>query len=143
MNKTYYRNSLKFDVLERINQLPGSVVLRTAIQDMASPRQVSRSLQALVEMGELIKLGCGVYAKAYRSERLNKPVIKDGFDVACREALTKLGVRWEPGWAEKAYNSGESTQVPVRTVIRLKSRFRGHLTYGNRKLLFENDTNAR
>lgn len=143
MNKTYYQNSFKFTVLTRINQLPGNVVLRADIQDMGSPRQISRSLQALVKMGELIKLGCGAYAKVYYSENLNRPIIKYGFDVVCREALTKLGIRWEPGWAEKAYNSGESTQVPARTVIRLKSRFRGQLSYGNRKLIFEKNINAR
>lgn len=143
MNKTYYQNSFKFTVLERINQLPGNVVLRTDIKDMGGPRQISRSLRALVEIGKLIKLGCGAYAKAYYSKNLNRPIIKDGFELACKEALTKLGIRWEPGWAEKAYNSGESTQVPVRTVIRLKSRFRGHLVYGNRKPIFENNLNAR
>jgi hypothetical protein len=141
--KKYYRNSLKFVILERIKQMPGNVVVRSEIKDMGKYREISRSLQALVEMGELIKIGCGAYAKARYSEYLNKPVIAAGFDLACREALTKLGVRWEPGTAEKAYNSGESTQVPVRTVVQLKSRFRGKLTYSNNKPIFENNTNAR
>lgn len=130
-------------MLERIEKFPGNIILRWDVEGMADPRQVSRSLQALVEMGKLIKLGYGVYAKAYSSEYLNKPLIQGGFDLACKEALTKLGVQWEPGSAEKAYNSGESTQVPVRTVIRLKSRFRGKLSYDKRKLIFEDNKNAR
>jgi hypothetical protein len=123
--------------------MPGNVVLREDIEDISSPRQISRCFKALVEMGELVKIGHGIYTKAYVSEYLNKPIIKDGFDRSCREALTKLGIKWEPGNAEKAYNSGLSTQVPVRTVVCLKSRFRGHLNYGNRKLIVERGTNAR
>jgi len=143
MNKKYYQNSLKFKVLGRIQQLPGSVVLRDDIEDMGSPRQISRCFKDLVEMGELVKIGYGIYAKAYISEHLKKPVIKGGFDQACKEALTKLGVEWEPGSAEKAYNAGLSTQVPVRIIVCLKSRFRGHLNYGNRKLIVEKGINAR
>lgn len=66
-----------------------------------------------------------------------------GFDQTCKEALTKLGVKWAPGSAEQAYNSGLSTQVPVRIIVQLKTRFRGHLTYGNRKLIVEKGTNAK
>lgn len=141
--KTTPRNTLKSVILDRIKQMPGNVVVRSEIKDLGKYREISRCLQALVEMGELIKIGCGAYAKARYSPYLKKPVIEAGFDLACREALTKLGVRWEPGSAEKAYNAGESTQVPVRTVVQLKSRFRGKLTYGNRKLLIENKINAR
>lgn len=142
--KEYYQNSLKFKILDRIKQqIDGSVVLRTEIQDMASPRQVSRSLKDLVKMGELVKIGSGVYAKAYVSHTLNRPVIECGFAQACKEALTKKGIKWEPCSAEQAYNAGLSTQVPVRPVIKLNSRYRGSLSYGNRKLIIENGINAK
>lgn len=143
MTKKYYQNSLKFKVLDRIRQLSGNVVLRENIEDMGSPRQISRCLKTLVEMGELVKIGNGIYAKAYQSEYVERPVIQGGFGQACKEALTKLGVDWEPGSAEQAYNAGLSTQVPVRTIVKLKSRFRGHLNYGNRKLIVEKGINAR
>lgn len=141
--KKYYKNSLKFKVLDRIKQMSDNVILREDIQDMGSPRQISRCLKDLVEMGELTKIGYGIYAKSYMSENINKPIINVGFDQACIEALTKLNVKWEPGSAEKAYNAGKSTQVPVRLIVCLKSRFRGHLTYGNRKLIVEKGINAR
>lgn len=143
MTRKYYKNSLKFRVLDCIQQTSGNVVLRNDIEDMASPRQISRCFADLVEMGKLVKIGYGVYAKAYRSEYLDKPVIKGGFSQICKEALTKLGVEWMPGSAEQAYNSGLSTQVPVRTIVQLKSRFRGHLKYGNRELVVEKGINAR
>src|SRR3990167_5163508 len=109
MPPKYYQNSLKFKVLDRIRQLPGNVVLRENIEDMSSPRQISRCLGALVEMGELVKIGYGIYAKAYSTEYIDRPVIQGGFGQACKEALTKLGVDWEPGSDEQDYNAGLST----------------------------------
>jgi hypothetical protein len=143
MTKTHYQNSLKFKMLATIQMTSGSIVLREDIKDMGSSRQISRCFKDLVEMGKLVKIGYGIYAKAYISENLNKPVIQGGFGQACKEALTKKGVKWESGSAEKAYNSGASTQIPVRTIIQLKSRYRGHLSYGNRKLIVEKGTNAK
>ena len=143
MSKQYYKKSLKFCVLERIKALPGNIVLRSNIEDMGSPRQISRCLKTLVEMGELAKIGNGIYAKAYRSEYTKRPIIRGGFGQACKEALTKLGVDWKPGSAEQAYNVGLSTQVPVRAIVQLKSRFRGRLNYGNKKLIVEKGINAR
>ncbi|EKD55327.1 MAG: hypothetical protein ACD_60C00014G0001 [uncultured bacterium] len=143
MTQKYYQNSFKFKALDRIRRMTANVVLREDIEDMGSPRQVSRCFKDLVQMGELVKIGYGIYAKAYVSETLNKPVIQGGFGQACKEALTKLGIQWEPGSAEQTYNAGLSTQVPVRTVVQLKSRFRGHLTYGNRKLIVEKGINAK
>src|SRR5579883_3281449 len=143
MKKKYYQKSLKFKVLDRIKQISENVVLREDIEDMGSPRQISRCFKDLVKMGELVKIGYGIYAKSYLSENLNRPVIQGGFDQACREALTKLGVKWEPGSAEQAYNSGQSTQVPARIIVKLKSRYRGHLKHGNRKLIIEKDINAK
>jgi hypothetical protein len=129
MSKKYYIKSLKFNVLEKIRlTIPGTIVLREDIENMGSPRQISRCFKELVEMGELVKIGYGVYAKAYLSKTLNKPVIQGGFGQACKEALTKKGVKWEPGSAEQAYNADQSTQVPVRTIVQLKSRYRGHLS---------------
>ncbi len=143
MTRGYYQNSLKFKVLERIMQMPGNVVLRKDIEDMGSPRQVSRCFKDLIAMNKLVKIGQGIYAKARPSEYISRPIIIAGFGSACKEALTKLKVKWEPGTAEQEYNSGLSTQVPVRTIVRLKSRFRGQLGYGNRKLLIEKRINAR
>lgn len=130
-------------MLERIKQISENIIIREGIQDMGSPRQISRCFRDLLEMGELIKIGYGIYAKSYISEFINKPTIKGGFGEACKEALTKLGVIWEPGTAEQEYNAGLSMQVPVCTVVQLKSRFRGRLAYGNRTLIVENGINAR
>lgn len=72
-----------------------NIVLRADIQDMGSPRQITRCLKDLVAIGELTKIGYGIYAKSYMLENINKPIIKVGFDQACKEALTKLNVKWD------------------------------------------------
>jgi len=141
--KVKYSDSIKYKILNRIQSMSGNVVLRTDFSDLGSYRQISRVLNKLIQEKKLVKIGFGVYAKAYQSENLNKPIIQGGFDQACKEALSKLCVQWKPGSAEQAYNAGLSTQVPVRTVVQLKSRFRGQLTYGNRKLIVERGINAR
>lgn len=143
MSKSYWQSSFKVSVLEQIQRLPGNIILRQDIADMGDPRQVTRALSTLVKRGELVKIGYGIYAKTYYSARLKRPIIKGGFDAACQEAFARLGVRYEPGRAEKAYNAGESTQVPVRTIIHLKTRFRRRLKDGNQQLIVEDKINAR
>ena len=44
--------------------------------------------------------------------------------------MNKLGVPWEPTQAERAYNEGRSTQVPMTPRVRLRgSRFSRKLRY--------------
>jgi hypothetical protein len=143
MGKRSYEKSFKHNMLERIKQISENVILRQDVKDLGSARQISRGFNDLVEMGVLVKIGYGIYAKAYLSKYIDRPVIQAGFSEVCKEALSKLGVLWEPGSAEQAYNAGLSTQVPVRTVVKLKKRFRRQLSYGNRRLIVEKGVNAR
>jgi hypothetical protein len=62
---------------------------------------------------------------------------RDGFAGVAHQALDKLGVQWEPTEAERAYNEGRSTQVPVYPVVRVKGRFSRHLRYRNTELVLE------
>jgi hypothetical protein len=56
---------------------------------------------------------------------------------AARQALNKLGVKWEPTAAERAYNEGRSTQVPVNPAVRVRERFSRRLRDGNTELVLE------
>jgi len=132
-----YKNTFRNKVLGSISSLPGNVVLRRDVESLGSARQVSRALKSLVEDGELVKLGLGIYAKARPSEYLDCPVIRSGFTDACIEVLERFGVKWEPSQALKDYNEGRSQQVPARFEVRLKSRFRRKIAYGNRSLRIE------
>jgi hypothetical protein len=61
----------------------------------------------------------------------------EGFSGVARQALDKLGVKWEPTEAERAYNESRSTQLPVNPVVRVKGRFSRHLRYRNAELVLE------
>src|SRR5579863_5543803 len=109
MNRMILMSKISFNrlievVSERIKQMPGCVVLRKDISDIGTPSQISHALQVLIKRFELVRMGQGIYAKAYYSDLLKKSIIQDGFDAACLEALDRLGVACEPSQWEKAYN---------------------------------------
>ena len=86
--------------------------------DLGGEDQVLRVLRSLVREGQLVRLGYGVYGRAVISQRSGEPILYSphGFPGAACQALTKLGVKWEPTEAERAYNEGRSTQVQVNPV---------------------------
>lgn len=88
---------------------------------------------------QLIRLGYGVYGRAVISRLSGEPMLysPNGLIGAARQALTKLGVQWEPTEAERAYNEGRSTQIPVNPVLRVKGRFSRRLRDGNTELVLE------
>jgi hypothetical protein len=116
-----------------------SVFLTREFTNLGGEDQVLRALRGLVRDGHLVRLGYGVYGRAIASRLSGKPMLfsPDGFIGAARQALDKLGVAWEPTEAERAYNEGRSTQVPVNPVVRVKGRFNRHLRYGNSELVLE------
>jgi len=134
------RNTLRQRMEERIARRDEAVFLTREFRDLAGERQVLRALRALTEEGKLVRLGYGVYARAEPSPLTGRPMLaaRDGFTGAAREALTKLGVAWEPTEWERAYNEGRSTQVPVNPAVRLKKgRFARRLGYAGTPLRVE------
>ena len=115
------------------------VFLPREFADLGGEDQVLRVLRGLAREGRLVRLGYGVYGRAITSKLSGKPILysPNGFAGAARQALTKLGVKWEPTEAERAYNEGRSTQVPVNPVVRVKGRFSRQLRYGNAELVLE------
>jgi hypothetical protein len=86
-----------------------------------------------------VRLGYGVYARAIVSRLSGEPLLytPNGLSGAARQALDKLGVKWEPTEAQRAYNEGRSTQIPVNPVLRVKGRFSRRLRDGNTLLVLE------
>jgi hypothetical protein len=115
------------------------VFLTREFSDLGGQDQVLRALRSLVREGRLVRLGYGVYGRAFKSSLSGKPVLKssDGFIGAARQALDKLGVKWELTASQRAYKDGRSTQIPVNPVVRVKGRFSRHLRYGNSELTLE------
>lgn len=98
-----------------------------------------RALRELTEQGKLIRLGYGAYGRAEISPLTSKPMLAgDGFGIVARRVLDKLKVRWEPTEAERNYNKGRSTQVPMTPRVRLcGSRFSRKLRYQTMELAIE------
>ena len=115
------------------------VFLPREFRDLGGEDQVVRALRGLVSEKRLVRLGYGVYGRAVVSRLSGEPILysPNGFLGAARQALNKLGVAWELTDAEKAYNEGRSTQVPVNPVVRVKGRFSRRLSDGNRELVLE------
>jgi hypothetical protein len=115
------------------------VFLPREFADLGGEDQVLRVLRVLTREGRLVRLGYGVYGRAITSRLSGKPILysPNGLAGAARQALTKLGVKWEPTEAERAYNEGRSTQVPVNPAVRVKGRFSRRLRDGNTELVLE------
>src|SRR5437588_2207110 len=112
------------------------VFLTREFRDLGGEDQVLRALRTLVREKRLVRLGYGVYGRAVVSRLTGEPLLysPSGFLGAARQALTKLGIPWEPTEAERAYNEGRSTQIPVNPVVRVKGRFSRRLRDGNQEL---------
>jgi hypothetical protein len=134
------KQTLRQKIEHRIARRKGEdVFLTREFKKLGGEDQVLRVLRALVQEGRLVRLGYGVYGRAMRSRLSGKPILNSpqGFSGAARQALDKLGVEWEPTAAERAYNEGRSTQVPVNPVVRVKGRFARHLRYRDTELVLE------
>jgi hypothetical protein len=131
--------TLRERVETRIAERRDDAFLTREFRDLGGERQVLRALRELTEDGRLIRLGYGVYGRAEISPLTKQPMLcGDGFGTVSRQVLDKLGVPWEPTQAERAYNEGRSTQVPMTPRVRLRgSRFSRKLRYKTMELAFE------
>ena len=134
------RKTLREKIEARIaRKKQDDVFLPREFADLGGEDQVLRVLRGLVREGRLVRLGYGIYGRAAVSQLSGKPILysPNGFAGAARQALTKLGVKWEPTEAERAYNEGRSTQVPINPAVRVRGRFSRQLRYGNTELVLE------
>jgi hypothetical protein len=133
------RPTLREKVENRIAERRDDAFLTREFRDLAGERQVLRALRELTEAGKLIRLGYGAYGRAEVSSITRQPMLAgDGFGLVARQVLDKLKVRWEPTTAERDYNEGRSTQVPMTPRVRLRSgRFSRKLRYKTMELSIE------
>jgi hypothetical protein len=134
------RSSLRERIAAKIERSDDAVFLTREFRTLGCERHVLRALRQLVEDGKLIRLGYGVYGRAEISRLTGKPMLAaaGGFIGAGRQALEKLGVRWEMTNAQRAYNEGRSTQVPVNPRVRVvKSRVTRKLRHQGHELVME------
>lgn len=131
--------TLRAKLEARIAERRDDAYLTREFRDLGGEDQVLRALRSLVRDGKLVRLGYGVYGRAEISPLTQKPMLSgDGFGPVARQALDKLNVRWEPTTAQRAYNEGLSTQVPMTPRVRLRGgRFSRKLRYKTMELTIE------
>ena len=130
--------TLRARIERRIARKRGEdVFLTREFRDLGGEDQVLRVLRILVREKRLVRLGYGVYGRAVVSRLSGDPILysQNGFLGAARQALTKLGVTWEPSEAERDYNEGRSTQIPLNPVVKVKGRFSRRLRDGKQELV--------
>ena len=133
------RMTLRQRIEARIAKRRDDAFLTREFLDLGGERQVLRALRELTDQGKLIHLGYGVYGRSEISPLTEQPMLAgDGFAIVARQVLDKLKVRWEPTTAERDYNAGRTTQVPMTPRVRLRgSRFSRKLRYKKMELALE------
>ncbi len=134
------QQTLREKVAARIAERSDDAFLTREFTDLSGERQVLRALRELTDEGKLIRLGYGAYARAEISPITQEPMLAgDGFGAVSRQVLSKLKIGWQPGAAERAYNEGRSTQVPMTPRVRLNpgNRFNRKLRYKTMELTIE------
>ncbi len=82
-----------------------------------SEASVKRALKELTQLGVLVRLGVGIYAKAKPSVLSGQPIPVQPLEVLGPQALAKLGISLRQSQQVSAYNSGHTTQVPAGVVV--------------------------
>lgn len=137
MVKVKWEDTVEYKILSWVDALNGEVFLRKDLRPLAHDRQISRALLKLIGKGRIIRLGHGVYARMAYSQRAGIGFLKNGFMMTAREALTRLGIRWELSDFEKDYNEGRSQQVPVSPATKVFQRVRRSISYRGMMLRYE------
>jgi len=109
----------------RVTKSRRQIFLPIDFADLSGRVQVYRALKQLVDDGELMRVGYGLYARAIINPINGRAMLASpgGFKAVSRAALTRLGVRWQLTPDEVAFNEGRSNQFPANAVVRLRSRF--------------------
>ncbi|WP_115705978.1 DUF6088 family protein [Legionella sainthelensi] len=118
------RASLRSKIEKKIGRSKRQVFLRSDFEKLSDYDQVGRALKELSREGKLLKIGYGLYAKARINRITGKPMLaaEGGFTAISKEALTRLGVKWQYSDATKSYLMS-STQIPANAEVVVKSRF--------------------
>ena len=127
---------IKVRMQKRLSRSKRYVFMRADFKDIARYDQIGRVLRDLVESGELLKVGYGVYTKARKNPITGRimPACPGGSDAVILEALERLDVGYSFGRSSAKYLSGESTQIPAYTQIETPYRFKRRLSIGNSQL---------
>ncbi|MGF1762654.1 DUF6088 family protein [Aliivibrio kagoshimensis] len=124
-------------ICQKIKRSRRYVFERKDFDGVASYDQIGRALRQLVNQGDLLKLGYGLYTKAKLNSLTGKPMPTNpgGSDALMREILKMKGVDFEMDSLSLQSLSGESTQIPSSVHYSWDPKqFNRKLVVGNRVL---------
>ena len=122
----------------RIKRSAVPVFVPDDFKDLSDSDQIGRVFRGMVKSDFLIKIGQGIYARSKVSKITGKATLEKPIQELAKDALTKLGVKMTASKFEKAYNKGQTTQVPTGRVIGVKKRVSRKIGYNGRFVTFEN-----
>lgn len=128
--------TIKVRMQSRLKRSKRYVFTRDDFNDLAGYDQIGRVLRELVNEGQLLKVGYGVYTKARKNAITGKvmPAAPGGSAAVVIETLERLKVDYRLVGASDAYNSGKTTQIPASMQIKTSPRFKRTLSVGSSKL---------
>ena len=130
---------LKQKIALRIKLSKKEVFLRSDFTDLGGYDQVGRALKQLLNTGQLVRIGKGLYTRARPSVVTGKPTIAvpGGFKAASRAALTRLGYQWAPSDAEAQYSDDSTTQISANAEVVVQGRLNRKIGFGNQSLQYQ------
>jgi hypothetical protein len=124
-------------IFQKVKRSRRYVFERKDFDGIASYDQIGRSLNQLIDKGEIMKLGYGLYTKARVNSLTGRlmPTNPGGTDALMREILKMKGVDFEMDSLSLQSFSGESTQIPSSVhYLWNPKQFNRKLVVGNRVL---------
>jgi hypothetical protein len=128
-------SSIVQQVRRSVARQSSDVVLRKEMMRFGSGARVDVALAQMVNVGSLRRIGRGVYAKTRKTASGNV-VLKGSLWALSREALSKLGVDYEVHPLIRAWEAGETDQIPARLIIKTASRVSRKMSVGQIKIEF-------
>lgn len=124
-------------IVRRIARSPRNVFIRSDFAKLGSYDSVGRALRHLMNNGQLVRIGYGLYAKAERSPFSGEPVPIVGIRRLATETLARLGKSTSASTLDVAYVGGRSAQVPTGRMVAVADRVRRRIGYGGNYVVFE------
>lgn len=130
--------TLEERIARRIACSKREVFMRNDFKDLGGYDQVGRSLRQLIKKDRIVKIGYGLYAKAAISPLSNWTVPRKGLRDLATAALRRLKIEVVPSNYDRAYNNGQTTQIPTGRVVGVKGRIIRKIGYNGKYIIFEN-----
>jgi aryl-alcohol dehydrogenase-like predicted oxidoreductase len=122
MKKYCGKLTVKQQILNKISKSRAKVFVPGDFKIITSYPQTLRALKELVQEGKIIKVGHGLYSKAEINQFTKRPRPKFDPMTTAQAVFEKLNIAWRYSSAVTLYNSGQSTQIPVKNFFILEKK---------------------